>query len=82
MTRKEQSKFCKEIVEKIAAVLEKEGVVEEVFYTNDFQTITFEVGGLEEARYGSLKFTLHKVGWDLDDAIEEYEEKLEKESKA
>lgn len=81
MTRKEQAEFSRKIVEKIATAL-RDTFEDDIFFTNDFQTLTFDCGEIEgETRYGSVKFTLHKAGWDLDDAIEEFEERLEKEEK-
>ena len=81
MTRKEQADFSRDIVKKIADAL-SQALDTDIFFTNDFQTLTFDCGEIEgETRYGSVKFTLHKAGWDLDDAIEEFEERLEKEEK-
>lgn len=47
--------------------------------TKDLQTITFEVGQVDSGTknytaYGSIKFTLHKSDFVLDDAIREYED--------
>ena len=49
--------------------------------TKDFQTLTFEVGKVDSGTknytaYGSIKFTLHKSDFVLDDAVFEYEDKV------
>lgn len=51
----------------------------DIFRTGDnLNTITWEVGELDGAPvYGSIKFTLHKANYDLDDEIEKFESKLE-----
>lgn len=46
--------------------------------TKDLQTLTFEVGTVDSGTknytaYGSVKFTLHKSDFVLDDAIKDYE---------
>ena len=56
--------------------------------TKDLQTLTFEVGDVDSGTkaytaYGSIKFTLHKSDFVLDDAIKEYEATVnEREEKA
>lgn len=56
--------------------------------TKDLQTLTFEVGSVDSGTknytaYGSVKFTLHKSDFVLDDAINEYEATVkEREEKA
>ena len=56
--------------------------------TKDLQTLTFEVGAVDSGTknytaYGSVKFTLHKSDFVLDDAIKEYEATVtEREEKA
>ena len=56
--------------------------------TKDLQTLTFEVGDVDNGTkaytaYGSVKFTLHKSDFVLDDAIKEYEATVnEREEKA
>ena len=56
--------------------------------TKDLQTLTFEVGTVDSGTknytaYGSIKFTLHKSDFVLDDAIKEYEATVtEREEKA
>lgn len=49
--------------------------------TKDFQTLTYEVGEVDSGTkkytaYGSIKFTLHKSDFNLDDAVFEYEDKV------
>lgn len=49
--------------------------------TKDFQTLTFEVGQVDSGTknytaFGSIKFTLHKSDFDLDEAIYEYNDKV------
>ena len=56
--------------------------------TKDLQTITFEVGQVDNGTknytaYGSIKFTLHKSDFVLDDDIKDYEATVkEREDKA
>lgn len=56
--------------------------------TKDLQTLTFEAGNVDSGTknytaYGSIKFTLHKSDFVLDDAIKEYEATVqEREDKA
>ena len=72
--RDERLKFSREVVERIRVCLEKE--FGDVFQTNDnYATLTFEVGEFKEVPlFGSVKFTLHKEDYDLDAAIEEFED--------
>ena len=58
--------------------------------TKDLQTLTFEVGEVDSGTkqytaYGSVKFTLHKSDFNLDEAINEYsatvKERAEKKAK-
>lgn len=72
--RDERLKFSRDVVEKIRKCLEVE--FGDVFQTNDnYATLTFEVGEFKEVPlYGSVKFTLHKEDYDLDEAIEEFED--------
>lgn len=49
----------------------------------NLNTLTYQVGEINGKEvYGSIKFTLHKDGYDLDEAIEEYEMLLEERQKA
>lgn len=53
----------------------------EVTRTKDFQTLTYKVGAVDNGTknytaYGSIKFTLHKSDFNLDDAVFEYEDKV------
>jgi hypothetical protein len=72
--RDERLKFSRDVVEKIRTVLEPE--FGDIFQTNDnYATLTFEVGEFKGAPlYGSIKFTLHKEDYDLDEAIETFED--------
>lgn len=72
-----------ELTTKAVANLEK--VLTDAGYTvtktKDFQTLTFEVGQVDSGTknytaYGSIKFTLHKSDFDLDEAIYEYNDKV------
>lgn len=50
--------------------------------TKDLQTITFFVGDVDSgsknySAYGSIKFTLHKSDFDLDEAIDNYEAEVQ-----
>ena len=49
---------------------------------NNLATMTFECGEIEgKSVYGSIKFTLHKADYNLDDEIEEFEMLLEEKEK-
>lgn len=61
-------------------VLEDAGY--EVTRTKDLQTLTFPVGNVKNetkdyVAYGSIKFTLHKSDFDLEDAIYNYEQTIQ-----
>lgn len=71
-------------VAKVAEALEAAGLT--VTKTKDFQTLTFEVGQVDSGTkqytaYGSVKFTLHKSDFNLDDAVWEYNDKVEQTEK-
>ena len=72
--RDERLKFSRNVVERIRVCLEKE--FGDVFQTNDnYATLTFEVGEFKGTElFGSVKFTLHKEDYDLDEAIEIFED--------
>ena len=55
----------------------------EYFRTGDnLATMTFECGEIEgKPVYGSIKFTLHKADYNLDNKIEEFEMLLEEKEK-
>lgn len=55
----------------------------EYFRTGDnLATMTFECGEIEgKPVYGSIKFTLHKADYNLDNEIEEFEMLLEEKEK-
>ena len=65
--------------------------LEKIFQDNDIEffrtganlnTITYVVGEIDDKEvYGSIKFTLHKSDYDLDEEIEEYEMLLEERDK-
>ena len=63
-------------------ILNEAGV--EFFRTgSNLATITFDCGEIEgKPVYGSIKFTLHKTDYNLDDEIEEFEMLLEEKKKA
>lgn len=49
---------------------------------SNLATLTFECGEIEgKPVYGSIKFTLHKADYNLDDEIEEFEMLLEEKEK-
>lgn len=62
-------------------ILNEAGV--EFFRTgSNLATITFDCGEIEgKPVYGSIKFTLHKADYNLDDEIEEFEMLLEEKKK-
>lgn len=70
----EKNKFSKEIVERIESCLADE--FGDIFRTGDnFNTLTFEVGEFNgKELYGSVKFTLHKPTYNLDEEIEVFED--------
>lgn len=72
--RDEKNKFSKEIVERIESCLADE--FGDIFRTGDnFNTLTFEVGEFNgKELYGSVKFTLHKPTYNLDEEIEMFED--------
>jgi hypothetical protein len=72
--RDEKNIFSAGVVERIEKCLSKE--FGDIFHTGDnFNTLTFEVGefGGKEL-LGSVKFTLHKESYNLDDEIEVFED--------
>ena len=71
-------------VAKLAEALNAAGI--ETTNTKDFQTLTFKVGEVNSGTkqytaYGSIKFTLHKSDFDLDEAIYDYNDKVEQTEK-
>ena len=68
-------KFTRGLVDRIAPYLEKE--FGEVFYTQEnMQTLTFPVEYEGKTLYASVRLTLHKEDFDLDEAIDAYEDRL------
>lgn len=82
--RDEKNKFSAAIVERIGKCLAEE--FGDIFRTGDnFNTLTFETGEFKgQPLYGSVKFTLHKPTYNLDDEIEVFEDfyemRMKKES--
>lgn len=82
--RDEKNKFSQKIVERIQECLAPE--FGDIFQTGDnFNTLTFEAGEFNGSTlYGSVKFTLHKPTYNLDDEIEVFEDfyemRMKKES--
>lgn len=70
-----------EKVKWIEEIFSKAGI--EYFRTgNNLSTLTFDCGEIEgKPVYGSIKFTLHKADYNLDDEIEEFEMLLEEKEK-
>lgn len=74
-----------------ALAAEKVAWIEDIFYKagvefyrtgNNLSTLTFDCGEIEgKPVYGSIKFTLHKLDYNLDDEIEEFELLLEDRKK-
>ena len=79
--RDERNKFSAGIVERIEKCLAAE--FGDVFRTGDnFNTLTFEVGKFDgKDLYGSVKFTLHKPSYNLDEEIEVFEDFYEMRAK-
>ncbi len=77
---KQREKIVNSTMEKIIEILEENKIIYD--RTKDFQTLTFECGEIEKSDgvkcnlYGSIKFTLHKDDFNLDDAIFEFEDKI------
>lgn len=72
--RDEKNVFSAGVVERIEKCLSKE--FGDIFHTGDnFNTLTFEVGEFSgKELLGSVKFTLHKESYNLDDEIEVFED--------
>ena len=79
--RDEKNKFSAAIVERIEKCLAEE--FGDIFRTGDnFNTLTFEVGEFGgKDLYGSVKFTLHKPSYNLDEEIEVFEDFYEMREK-
>lgn len=79
--RAEQAKFTNKIMERLEKCLVEE--FGDIFHTGEnFNTLTFECGEFDGAeRYGSVKFTLHKKDYDLDESIEVFEDFFEMREK-
>lgn len=79
--RDEKNKFSAAIVERIEKCLAAE--FGDIFRTGDnFNTLTFEVGEFNgDELYGSVKFTLHKPSYNLDEEIEVFEDFYEMRAK-
>ena len=56
-----------------------QAIYPEIYFTGDnTNTISFVAGQVNgEDVYGSIKFTLHKANWNLDDEILKYDAKVE-----
>ena len=79
--RDEKNKFSAAIVDRIEQCLAEE--FGDIFRTGDnFNTLTFEVGEFDgKDLYGSIKFTLHKPSYNLDEEIEVFEDFYEMRAK-
>ena len=81
-----RTQLTTEAIAKLISTLTEAGY--EVTRTKDLQTLTFEVGEVKNdtkayTAYGSIKFTLHKSDFNLEDAQYEYEATVqEREDKA
>lgn len=73
----QRTELSGKVVEKLEALFTDNGW--EIYRTgSNMNTITFEAGEIEgKPVYGSVKFTLHKDAYNLDDEIEEFEMLLE-----
>lgn len=79
-----REEITRDFVQKLEDVL-RENFDEDIFYTSEnLNTLTFLCGEVDGKKvYGSVKFTLHKSNYNLDEEIEKYELKREeKELKA
>lgn len=72
--REEKAEFTEKIVQRIMHALEPE--FGDIFRTGaNMSTVTFELGDFHDTPlYGSVKFTLHKPSYNLDDEIEDFED--------
>ena len=79
--REERNKFSAQIVQRVEKCLTRE--FGDIFRTGDnFNTLTFEVGEFNgDSLYGSVKFTLHKPSYNLDEEIEVFEDFYEMRAK-
>lgn len=73
----QRNQITKEIMDRLEAICGPE--FDEIYFTGDnTNTISFMTGKVnDEPVYGSIKFTLHKSNWNLDDEIEKYFAKVE-----
>lgn len=77
--RLDQAKFTASLMERLEKVLKESDEFGDIFLTDNLQTLTFCISeDGEPERFASVKLTLHKTDWDLEDAIEAYEDKFEK----
>lgn len=70
----QRKKITSEIMDKLFGLIQQ-GLDCDVFFTGEnFNTLTFYAGDVDNKEtYGSIKFTLHKSNYNLDDEIEKYE---------
>lgn len=73
-----RERITNETVSQLLSLLQK-NLSTDIFQTDDnLSTLTWEVGEVDGTPlYGSIKFTLHKADYNLDDEIEKFEMKLE-----
>ena len=69
----QRNEITRNIMDKLAEVLSP--IFGDIFYTGEnFNTITFSAGEVDgKETFGSIKFTLHKANYNLDDEIDKYE---------
>lgn len=77
----QRAELTAEKVKWLEGIFENAGI--EFFRTgNNLATLTFDCGEIEGVSiYGSIKFTLHKSNYNLDNEIEEFEMLLEEKEK-
>ena len=77
----QRAELSVEKVKWLEEIFDNAGV--EYFRTgNNLATLTFDCGEIDNKPvYGSIKFTLHKADYNLDDEIEEFEMLLEEKKK-
>lgn len=77
----QRAELTAEKVKWLEGIFENAGI--EFFRTgNNLATLTFDCGEIEGVPiYGSIKFTLHKSDYNLDNEIEEFEMLLEEKEK-
>ena len=75
----QRNKISADMMTRLTAMFDKEFGSGEVYFTGEnITTLSFKVGEINgEPVYSSVKFTLHKSNWDLENEVNKYYEVLE-----